>query len=289
MMLTKQKSSTISKYNQASSTLFLDTWVYGKSKATERLYRMVGQKFLLFVGKPIEGVTLRYAQLFLSSLGNLTPNTLKTYTGVIKSLLTFAFKMNLTKVNIGELLKMPKSRDAINERILTKGQVKDVITQEPKQRNQLIIKTLYLLGLRNTELCRLKWSDITLKPNGDGTLTVFGKGDKARFLIIPKQLLNELLELKTEKTPFIFVSQKGGPLDPRSTHRIVADACRRVGIEHASPHWFRHTHATHALENKADINLLSKSLGHSCVAVTSRYLHSNPEDCSSLYVTFDNP
>ncbi|PNJ92734.1 hypothetical protein CEP14_14475 [Cylindrospermopsis raciborskii C04] len=52
----------------------------------------------------------------------------------------------------------------------------------------------------------------------------------------------------------------------------------------ASPHWLRHTHASLALHNGADINQVSTSLGHSSVATTTKYLHARPNDCSSLYL-----
>ncbi len=66
---------------------------------------------------------------------------------------------------------------------------------------------------------------------------------------------------------------------------IVREAAHRVGIEgNVSPHWLRHSHASHSLERGAPIHLVQKTLGHSSIATTGRYLHANPADSSALYL-----
>lgn len=268
--------------------MILGMWTYGKSEATQKIYQRVGNRFLVFTGKYFTGIDLGDCQDFLTSLGHLSESTQKTYVAVIKSLLRFTHKLGITKVDVGQLLKTPKIRDSINERIISKQDIREIINNEPNLRNKLLLKTLYRLGLRASEISGMKWKNITLQPNGDGVLSVFGKGNKNRFLIIPKSLLKELLQLKKDDCPFIFTSRKKhGCLDRTQVFRIVKSAGERVGIDAPSPHWFRHSHATHALESKTDIHLLAKSLGHSSIATTSRYLHANPDDCSSNYVGTD--
>lgn len=267
------------------SDIILDMWTFGKSQSTQNLYKRVGNRFLIFVGKYLSKIDLRDCQDFITSLGHLSESTQKTYIAVIKSLLRFTHKLGITKVDVGQLLKTPKIRDCINERIISKQQIKEIINGEGNRRNKLILKSLYILGLRASEIGSMKWSDIVLQPNEQGILSIYGKGDKTRFLIIPKSLLRELLQLKKDDCPFVFTSRKKhGCLDRTQVFRIVKSAGERVGIDAPSPHWFRHSHATHALESKTDIHLLSKSLGHSSISTTSRYLHASPDDCSSLYV-----
>jgi integrase/recombinase XerD len=86
----------------------------------------------------------------------------------------------------------------------------------------------------------------------------------------------------------VFRSRKGshcGHLTRERVHQIVKAAGKRAGIKgKVSPHWLRHAHASHALERGAKIHLVAETLGHSSVAVTSRYLHARPEDSSSLYL-----
>lgn len=278
-------TSQINSYADKPIDIILNMWLHGKSKNTKALYKRISNKFLTFINIPLVEVRLDDIQEFIDSLQHLAISTQKTYTVVVKSLLSFIHKLGLTHLNIGTLIKPPKSRDAINERIISKSDIKTIINSEPNTRNQLILKTLYYLGLRASEICSLKWSDVTLQPNGTATLTVFGKGNKTRFLIVPKQLLNELLALKKDNQTYIFTSRKfNGSLNRTQLWKIVKAAGNRVGIENPSPHWYRHSHATHSLENGADIHLLSNSLGHETIATTSRYLHSRPDDCSSLYL-----
>jgi integrase/recombinase XerD len=84
----------------------------------------------------------------------------------------------------------------------------------------------------------------------------------------------------------VFPSRRGGGhLDQTAVLRIVRKAARRVGLEvNVSPHWLRHSHATHALERGAPIHLVASTLGHSSVATTGRYLHARPTDSSARYL-----
>ncbi len=83
----------------------------------------------------------------------------------------------------------------------------------------------------------------------------------------------------------VFVSQKGGRLDETQVHRIVKAATVRAGIvDNVSAHWLRHSHASHALDRGANIALVRDTLGHSSLAVTSRYTHAKPNESSALHL-----
>jgi integrase/recombinase XerD len=83
----------------------------------------------------------------------------------------------------------------------------------------------------------------------------------------------------------VFVSRKGGHLCRSMVFHIVKDAAKKAGLEvNVSPHWLRHSHASHSLDNGAPIHLVQKTLGHSTVAITEKYLHAKPTDSSSLYL-----
>lgn len=83
----------------------------------------------------------------------------------------------------------------------------------------------------------------------------------------------------------VFLSRKGGALDPSQVHRIVKAAASRAGISgEVSAHWLRHAHASHSLERGAPIHLVQATLGHASVATTGRYLHARPTDSSARYL-----
>ena len=128
-----------------------------------------------------------------------------------------------------------------------------------------------------------------LQPRTDGgQVTVFGKGSKTRVVLLPNAIWRELLRFRqhADLSAPVFASRSGGGhLHPSMVERIVTKAAERAGVEgKVSPHWLRHSHATHALERGAPIHLVQATLGHASVATTGRYLHARPTDSSSRYL-----
>jgi integrase/recombinase XerD len=149
-----------------------------------------------------------------------------------------------------------------------------------------MLKLLYLSGMRVSELCRLAWRDVQSDTNGV-YITVFGKGGKTRTILLDNHIYKDLVFIRDNGGPDdpVFRSHKGSFLDPSQVWRIVRSAAKRAGIGvDVSPHWFRHAHASHALERGCPIHLVQATLGHASVATTGRYLHARPNDSSSLYL-----
>ena len=118
-------------------------------------------------------------------------------------------------------------------------------------------------------------------------MTVYGKGGKTHTIIIPEPLWGDLISSRKnslDEAP-LFRSRKGGHLHPSQVWRIVKKSAQRAGIKKAvSPHWFRHAHASHALDRGAKISLVKETLAHSSIQTTGRYLHAKPNECSSTYL-----
>ena len=176
------------------------------------------------------------------------------------------------------------------ERILTVDEVKALIEQEQDWRNHLILKTLYQTGVRVSELCGLRWSDLTPRPEIEtAQLTVYGKRGKTRHITLKKELAIELTKLRgdAEASAPIFTSATNNPLAPAHIHRIVKRAARKAELPQAdkvSPHWLRHAHATHALNQGAPLRLVQATLGHASLDTTSKYLHIRPSESSGDYL-----
>jgi integrase/recombinase XerD len=141
--------------------------------------------------------------------------------------------------------------------------------------------------VRVSEIAALTWRDLQPRTEG-GQVNVFGKGSKTRTVLLPSAIWRELLRFRQHAAldAPVFVSPRTrGHLHPSSIERIVAKAAARAGLELAvSPHWLRHSHATHALERGAPIHLVAATLGHASVATTGKYLHARPTDSSSKYL-----
>jgi integrase/recombinase XerD len=113
-----------------------------------------------------------------------------------------------------------------------------------------------------------------------------GKGEKIRTVLINQSLWQQLISLpRKEGTDAVFVTKFGNRLDRHQLHRIIKAAAERAGVNsHVSAHWLRHAHACHSLENGCDIDVLMRSLGHSSLTVTSKYLHARPNEGSSQFI-----
>jgi integrase/recombinase XerD len=282
-------SSLILQESVSSDRQLVEMWLYGKADHTRRYYRAEAEKFLAKVDKALVMVTLADLQSYAEGLGDqgLQASSQARSLAVLKSLFAFGHKIGVLPFNVGIMLEMPKSKDNLAERILSEAEVQSMIGLELNVRNKTILRTLYGAGLRVSELCGLKWCD--LKASGEtGQLTVFGKGDKTRVILLPTQLYKDLSASRGENAHDdpIFASRKGkGHLDPSMVLRIVRAAAQRTGIEgNVSPHWLRHCHGSHSIDRGAPITLVQSTLGHSNVATTSKYLHARPNDTSGRYL-----
>jgi integrase/recombinase XerD len=129
-----------------------------------------------------------------------------------------------------------------------------------------------------------------LQPNGEGgQITVFGKGGVTRSVQLPPSVWQLVVALRPKDTAPadpVFRSRKaGGFLQPVAVLRVVRAAAAQAGIAlPVSPHWFRHAHASHALDRGAPIHLVQATLGHATVTTTGRYLHARPQDSSSRFL-----
>jgi len=116
---------------------------------------------------------------------------------------------------------------------------------------------------------------------------MFGKNVRTRAIPIPQEAWSLLVQLRgnTGADDLVFASRSGRRLDRGRVGVILRRAAQGAGvIDHLSPHWLRHAHASHALDHGAPIHLVQATLGHSSVATTSRYLHASPGDSSARYL-----
>lgn len=273
-----------------TNSQLIDLWLYGKSANTIDGYRRYAERFFESVSnKPLLEVSLMDFQLWeMSLLGS--DNSKRVAVGAIKSLFSFAKELGIISSNLGILVKSPKAKNRLAERILTEEEVQNLINNTTNQRDRTIIRLLYFAGLRVSELCALKWRDLKPRNEGGGQITVFGKGDKTRVVLVGKGIWQDMQQLKdnAKKDDPVFVSGKGGHLCRSMVFHIVKNAAKRAGLEgNVSPHWLRHSHASHSLDRGAPIHLLQKTLGHSSVTITEMYLHAKPTDSSGLYLDDD--
>jgi integrase/recombinase XerD len=244
---------------------------------------------LTFVGKPIHLVSLAEVQAFAEHLQarGLAASTQRTMICAVRSLLAFGNTIGVLSANVGAPVSPPKVKDTLTERILSEVEVQLMIAKETNPRDRAMLRLLYGVGLRVSELCALKWRDLTCRGDS-GQATVFGKGSKTRVVLLPVVIWQELQALRSDSNvnaPVFQSRKQGGHLTRSQVMRIVRAAGQRAGIDaNVSPHWLRHAHASHSLDRGAPIHLVQQTLGHSSVATTSRYLHARPQDTSARFL-----
>lgn len=284
-LATLRTTTPVTQYYDKPIEMILDMWLHGKAVSTQQSYKRISNMFLSFINKPLINTGLDDVQNFLDSL-QLSPNTVKTYASIIKSLISFCHELGIMQYNVAKPVKVAKPKDCLTARIMSEQEVTLLIHNEFNTRNKLILKMLYYCGLRASELAGLTWGDLCDRVGG-GQATIYGKGGKTRVVIIPTALWRELEQLRGDALPAspVFRSRQGNGFMTRATvWNVVKSAAKRIGLDNPSPHWLRHGHASHSLDRGAPIHLVSQSLGHASVATTSRYLHAKPSDCSSLYL-----
>ena len=167
--------------------------------------------------------------------------------------------------SLSNLKKIPKA--------ISKLQMEQIFRDlyNSKQTNKelyiLVLKLIYLSGLRISEALNLKWSDIN---HQDNSIYIYGKGSKERKVYIIKDFL-ELLKNLGKKNKFVF-TLNNKKISARTVNKFLEN-CHNDSIikDKLSSHVFRHSFATTMLENNADIRHIQKLLGHSSISTTEIY------------------
>ena len=257
-----------------SDDQLLALWLHGRPDTTQRAYRAETIRFMDHVARPIRSVKLIDLQVFADHLveAGLKPVSVHRAMSAIKSLFAFGFRLGYIQFDVGRALRIPSFRNQLAERILNEAEVLRIIALESNPRNRAILLTLYAGGFRVSEICSLKWRHLQER-NSSGQITVFGKGGKTRTVLMPKSVWETLQTLQQDAPADapVFKSRKKGHLDESQVWRIVVKAAERAGIDkNVSCHWFRHAHASHALDRGCPIHLVQATLGHSSVATTGK-------------------
>jgi integrase/recombinase XerD len=142
-------------------------------------------------------------------------------------------------------------------------------------RDRALIEFFYSTGARISEVCQLELSNLEIS---EGFAKVFGKGNKERIVFLGSQCTDSLLKYlnsRSEKNMHqinsLFLNNRGNALGVRGCFKIITQHCLNNNITEVSPHTFRHTFATHLLDNGADLRSIQELLGHENLSTTQIY------------------
>lgn len=202
----------------------------------------------------------------------------------IKSFFDFLERENRISRSPCDLLDAPKIQKYLPT-VLSVGEVEAIISSvdlsKPEgHRNKAMLEMLYSCGLRVSELTSLKRSDLFFD---ERFIRVKGKGSKQRLIPVGDYAVNAVtqyleqrhtLPVSRGKEDFLFLNRRGNPLTRQMVFKIVNDAAAAAGIgKTISPHTFRHSFATHLVENGADLRVVQQMLGHESILTTEIYTH----------------
>ncbi len=269
----------------------LGSWIFQKSAKTQKYYTRVMRDFLNFYpGIRLPAVEITHLALFLKAYGKHSDSTRNTYKNALSSFFSFATKAGYLTRNPALALDNLKTPDRIYSKVLSREQIEQMILKEPSPRNQMILKIFYFTGIRVEELCSLTTRSFQTSENGM-MMIVEGKGRKVRSIHLPtdlaQQIQDYILNLESE---FLFTNQRNTfgvfqPLCHSQVFRMVKAAAKRAKLSVApSPHWLRHTSATHAIEAGAPIHVVQRSLGHESISTTGKYLDIRPKSSVGDYL-----
>ena len=203
----------------------------------------------------------------------------------LKSFYDYLLFEKIIKINPVSNIESPKLRRKLPS-TLSIEEINSMInnidkTKKESERNTAIIETLYGCGLRVSELINLKISDLYFE---EDFVKVTGKGNKQRLVPVSevnKQCINTYLinsrtklNIDSRSSDIIFLNRNGYKLTRAMIFTIVKSLSKKAGIKKTiSPHSFRHSFATHLLENGADLKTIQQLLGHESITTTEIYMH----------------
>jgi len=272
----------------------------GYSLHTQQNYRSDLVQFFQFLDKAGQfspdssidcGIDATLIRRYLSFLHQekLKKSSIGRKIATLKSFFKFMIKKDYIRKNPLEFIRTPKKEQYIPV-CMTLDEVHAVLESSHQSlsgknslRDQAILELLYSSGIRREELIGMNREDIDFDR---GIIKIRGKGKKERIVPVGKYALTRMIDYEDKErvppslpivegggsaSPF-FTGNKGNRLHPRTLARVVDRVVRQSGINRkVSPHVFRHTFATHLLDEGADLRAIQEMLGHESLSTTQRY------------------
>ena len=237
--------------------------------------------FLDSCSSPVESVTSTDIEEFLLSRPWVSKRSQARLLSSLRSFFMWLVMDGVIKDNPCDKVDAPKLGKYLPD-VLSVEEVDAMInavdvTTWIGKRDRAMLEVLYGCGLRISEAVGLKVSNLYFK---EGFIRIMGKGNKERIVPVGEVAADALKIYLSERpaefsgSDYVFVNRYGNSLSRNFVFRIVRKLALLANVnKNVSPHTFRHSFATHLIENGADLRVVQEMLGHESVATTEIYTH----------------
>ena len=231
---------------------------------------------------------------------NYKKTTIARKIASIRTFFKFLYRERKVNSNPAMSLTLPKRPKSL-PKFLTPQEVEQILNNVKIDtpagfRNRAILELLWATGMRVSELSGLNFGDLNLENN---EIRVFGKGAKERIILVSDRAKTYLeryietarplvakgyrVENPTESSP-VFINNTGYRLQTKTIRNVINDTVERIDLpKHVTPHVFRHSFATHLIENGADLRVVQELLGHASISNTQIYTHVSMQHMKDVY------
>lgn len=226
-------------------------------------------------------------------------NTIARKIASLRTFYKFLYREKKINSNPAMNLNAPKRPKQL-PKFLTPYEVEQILNNTKIEtpagyRNKAILELLWASGMRVSELSGLNFEDLNLENN---EIRVFGKGSKERIILVTdraKSYLERYIKTarplvakgyrveESEDSP-VFINNTGFRLQPRTIRNVINEIVEKIELpKHVTPHVFRHSFATHLIENGADLRVVQELLGHASISNTQIYTHVSTQHLKDVY------
>lgn len=230
---------------------------------------------------------------------NYSKTTLSRKISAIRTFYKYLYRERITASNPVVGINSPKKQKKLPE-VLSEQEIEQILNQVDIStpagfRNRTILELLYATGMRISELCSLTFQNLNL---GNNEITVFGKGQKERIVLISLRAKNFLedyintarvlvakgYEVNQNPDSPLFINNTGYKLQPQTVRMVLRKIMQELRLpKNVTPHKFRHSFATKMLDNGADLRIVQELLGHASITNTQIYTHVTSQKLQQTY------
>ena len=273
------------------------------SKHTAKAYCSDILSFLIWMdGESCEDVTFQKVREYLHFIQkfNYKKTTVARKIASLRTFYKYLYRERRVDTNPAINLNTPKRPKSL-PKFLTPDEVEQILNNikidtPSGYRNRTILELLWATGMRISELSGLNFGDLNLEHN---EIRVFGKGAKERIILVTdraKHFLERYIETAralipkgfpvpdtSEDSP-VFINNTGYRLQTKTVRNVINDVVEKINLpKHVTPHFFRHSFATHLIENGADLRVVQELLGHASISNTQIYTHVSTQHLKDVY------